>query len=197
MKFEKIFDRVRNIQGFMGRSDCEALYNYTKDLKHASIVEIGAYSGISTIVMALSSPSSQITTIDCYLPWNSPNQDEIPAPKVVMKEFLKNTKKIKNIKLIYDKSENVNWVNPIDFLMIDGDHHYEGVVKDIEHFAPLVKKGHYIFFHDFEVGGANEDWSIPLSLSEDYGIKKALKELKDKYFSEVKMVSGFACCKKK
>jgi cephalosporin hydroxylase len=36
----------------------------------------------------------------------------------------------------------------IDFLMIDGDHTYEGVRRDFEMYAPLVGPGNPIAFHD-------------------------------------------------
>jgi predicted O-methyltransferase YrrM len=37
---------------------------------------------------------------------------------------------------------------PIDFLMIDGDHTYEGVRRDFELYSPLVAEGGLIAFHD-------------------------------------------------
>jgi len=36
----------------------------------------------------------------------------------------------------------------VDILYIDGDHTYEGVKKDFDAYAPLVKKGGLIVFHD-------------------------------------------------
>lgn len=36
----------------------------------------------------------------------------------------------------------------LDFLFIDGDHSYEGVKRDFEMYAPLVRKGGLIGFHD-------------------------------------------------
>lgn len=42
----------------------------------------------------------------------------------------------------------LDWQPTIDFLFIDGDHSYEGVKKDFEMYAPLVKKGGVIVFHD-------------------------------------------------
>jgi predicted O-methyltransferase YrrM len=38
--------------------------------------------------------------------------------------------------------------NEIDFLMIDGDHSYDGVRRDFEMYAPLVGDGNPIAFHD-------------------------------------------------
>ena len=37
---------------------------------------------------------------------------------------------------------------PLDFLFIDGDHTYDGVRQDFETFAPLVRPGGLIGFHD-------------------------------------------------
>jgi cephalosporin hydroxylase len=37
---------------------------------------------------------------------------------------------------------------PVDFLVIDGDHSYEGVRRDIELYAPLVRAGGLVVLHD-------------------------------------------------
>ena len=39
-------------------------------------------------------------------------------------------------------------LNQLDFLFIDGDHSYEGVRSDFEMYAPLVRSGGLIAFHD-------------------------------------------------
>lgn len=41
-----------------------------------------------------------------------------------------------------------DWKLPIDVLFIDGDHTYEGCADDFNNFAPFVKVGGIIFFHD-------------------------------------------------
>lgn len=41
----------------------------------------------------------------------------------------------------------------IDFLFIDGDHHYEAVRADFQLYAPLVRKGGIIAFHDIRNRG--------------------------------------------
>jgi cephalosporin hydroxylase len=46
----------------------------------------------------------------------------------------------------------------IDFLFIDGDHTYDGVKRDWEMYAPLVRRGGIIAFHD--VAGNYRDTQV-------------------------------------
>jgi predicted O-methyltransferase YrrM len=62
---------------------------------------------------------------------------------------------------------------PLDVLFIDGDHTYEGVRRDYELYAPLVRSGGVIAFHDIvdgpetSVGGVPRFWrAIRASLDE-------------------------------
>jgi predicted O-methyltransferase YrrM len=47
-------------------------------------------------------------------------------------------------------SRLVSHIRPssIDFLFIDGDHHYEAVRREYQLYAPLVREGGIIGFHD-------------------------------------------------
>lgn len=45
------------------------------------------------------------------------------------------------------------WGTYIDFLFIDGDHTYEGVKKDFYTYAPLVRPGGIVAFHDVSLTG--------------------------------------------
>ena len=42
---------------------------------------------------------------------------------------------------------------PLDFLFIDGDHTYDGVRQDFADYAPLVRPGGLVAFHDIVPGG--------------------------------------------
>ena len=48
----------------------------------------------------------------------------------------------------------------VDFLFIDGDHTYEGVKKDFEMYASLVKQG-IIAFHDIAPGPKEYGGDVP------------------------------------
>lgn len=191
MTFDEIYQQVKDLKGWMGDKDRQALYEYTSKIKNGLIVEIGCFMGISTKVMALSSPTSTIIAIDPYLTVHP--SSGLTDPAYVKEQFLKAVDGL-NIELIHDKSQNVKWDKPIDFLHIDGDHHYEEVKLDIEKFVPFVKSGCYVFFHDYVVtGGKEEDGR------DEYGIVRALEESKD-YFDEIysnPSEMGFAICRKK
>jgi len=191
MTFKEIFEQVDKVEGWMGETDCKALYEYVKDLK-GLIVEIGSYMGRSTKLLALSSPESETITID-------PLEDTAFSThsKEVVKNNLLNSIQGLSVILIQKKSQNAGrgWSKPIDFLHIDGDHLYEAVKTDIRLFVPHVKKGHYVFFHDYYTRGAKEEYQ-----PNKHGVSKAVDELKDKYFDEVVLPnqrSGFAICRKK
>jgi predicted O-methyltransferase YrrM len=51
--------------------------------------------------------------------------------------------------------------NPLDFLLIDGDHRYEGVKADFEMYSPLVRPGGLIAFHDIVPGPSDKVGGVP------------------------------------
>ena len=191
MTFEEIYQQIEPIEGWMGESDCIALYEGVKNV-YGLIVEIGAYMGRSTKLLALSSPQSTIITIDSYKenPFFSYPCEEI-------KEKFYKTVKGLPVTLINEDSHVVGktWDRPIDFLFIDGSHLYDDVLLDIKLFIPHVKKGSYVYFHDYYT----KDETVKYQPNR-HGVYKAVQELKDEYFDEIKVDSehhGFAICRRK
>ncbi|REK60407.1 MAG: class I SAM-dependent methyltransferase [Bacteroidetes bacterium] len=69
-------------------------------------------------------------------------------------------------------SEDVNFKkNYFDWIYVDGNHSYEHVKKDLEHFLPFMKKGGFICGDDY--GWTDADCPI--------GPKKAVDEFAEKY----------------
>lgn len=65
-------------------------------------------------------------------------------------------------------SKTIAWSPPLDFLVVDGDHSYEGVTGDIAVWWERVKPGGLVFFHDvidMEQNGTN-------------GVRRALDDAK-------------------
>jgi predicted O-methyltransferase YrrM len=61
----------------------------------------------------------------------------------------------------------------IDFLFIDGDHTYDGVRRDFEMYAPLVRRGCPIAFHDV----------LPHAQQPDCEVDRFWSEIKSRYRS--------------
>jgi len=159
----------------MGEEDHNVLRKYASKVS-GEIVEIGAYAGKSARVLALASPKSHITTIDSYIDWH---YKDIGEALKIRGKCLKEISGL-NVTLISKTSEFVgrNWNTPIDLLHIDGDHNYEAVKSDISLFVPHVSG--VVLLHDYTV--------------QEFGVAKAVKELKD-YFKSIKREAGFAVCR--
>ena len=191
MTFDEVFEQVSPVEGWMGKSDCFALYEGVKNVS-GLIVEIGAYMGRSTKLLALSSPQSKIITIDSF----KENPFFFYSCERISKEFEKSTYGLP-ITLINEDSHIVGktWDKPIDFILIDGSHLYDDVLVDVELFVPHVKKGCFVYFHDYNVKDIWTEYRPNF-----HGVFKAVQEIKDIYFESVETGfdnHGFAICKKK
>ncbi len=121
--------------------ETECLYKFAGTAKKG-IVEIGRLKGGSTLLFSMSNPKTRVISIDI-----SPQNDE-------------------NLKYIFSKlscGENVELLTgdsievykdivrigfEYDFIFIDGDHTYEGCLKDLNTWFPSLEPGGIIAIHD-------------------------------------------------
>lgn len=128
------------------RGECEALFNKLLDLpKGAKVVEIGVEYGRSTSVIAEVGKERDFnfTAIDN---WCQDNGAEAKAH--VLSQIEKHQWKIKLMTMDSNLASKI-YEGKIDLIHIDGDHVYEAVKSDIEHWLPKVKSGGYACFDDF------------------------------------------------
>lgn len=149
MTFEEVWNSGLHVSQSIFKEEGEILYKQVMELPENSIiVEIGAYVGRSTHVLATTAKlrNSRVISIDPFLPafdgWH--NSDPKSA-------FMNNIMQVfDNVTLIEDYSQNVfNQVPEFDFIFIDGDHSYEGVKRDCENYLPKLKRGCCVSFHDY------------------------------------------------
>ena len=182
--FSKIFNQVKDIKGWMSETDCKVLYNHASKVE-GTIVEIGAFMGRSGKVLALSSPKSQVYSVDSF-PCVYDYYEQKFAPVQVRDACLNNVSKLDNWHLIQKRSVDVakEWNKKIDFLTVDGEHCKRAVLEDIDSWYPFVKKGSYIIFHDY--CDRPHEWEIQFAVNE----RKHL-------FTNIKQEGGFGVCQKK
>ena len=138
------------------------LNNMIKEKNPKRILEIGTFDGRTTLNFAVnSSPETDIFTLD--LPQdqeinaklNLEDSDRIYIRKSESGSLFRNYEHpaVKKIIQLYGDSANFNFQgynNSMDFIFIDGSHHYEYVLKDTETAMKLLRdqKG-TIVWHDY------------------------------------------------
>jgi hypothetical protein len=164
-RFNDIREKVEAIKGYMMEGQEEALFLLAKSLPdHAVIVEIGSFQGRSAVSMgyAIRGTKKRIYAIDTFQ--GNVGDFQVSKKGQYVEGFLGNVSRNDLWPWIFPLrglSHEVGrrWGTPIDFIFIDGSHAYEDVKLDYELFAPFVKTGGLIAFHDVV-----ESWPGPLRL---------------------------------
>ncbi len=118
------------------------LYTTAVDIKPKVTVEIGACQGVASTMLGYAASKSA---------GHLYSYDILEQPK--WHQNIQDNGLLAFATLIIAESPNID-INElpfsvIDYLLIDGDHSYEGVMSDYVHWAPLVRTGGRIAFHDY------------------------------------------------
>lgn len=154
----------QRIKGWFTRDEGEVLFDVTVEAVRAfdgEVVEIGAHHGRSTVILGyavrFSGVPSVVYSIDPHDGFVTKDGHKEPPS---WSSFLKNLRDGNlyfpedndgegYVSPIRKKSTEVQWHLPLSLLFIDGAHDYASVRADYEKFAPWVKVGGYIAFHDY------------------------------------------------
>lgn len=164
-----------------------ALYSLIYGLKPRHYLEVGTFQGGSAVIVCAAMDDTGFGQLVCVDP-NPRLTDETwqqichrarvvtgPSPDVLPQAAA----------MISEK---------FDFAMIDGDHSYEGVVKDIEGALPLLANRAYLLFHDchyFEIEEAINFAlkKYPTQLS-DFGLISVQKNPQDQFVNGKQVIWG-------
>jgi predicted O-methyltransferase YrrM len=141
--------RGNKIYGFasLTAEDMEFLFDFAGEAAGGVIVEIGRFLGGSTSIIAKSikesGKPSRFYSFDPLLP------ETVHAilEKNKLTEYA-------DLHAMTSKEALIEWQkigngSKIDFLFIDADHRYEGIMHDLTAWTPMVKKGGVIMVHDY------------------------------------------------
>lgn len=128
------------------RYEIIALLRELEELKPKRLCEIGADKGGTLALFAsVSAPDARILSLDIHY----------PGARAAVYQRLSGTGQAVtclegNSHLESTLARVKEWLKgeSLDFLFIDGDHSYDGVKADYEMYAPLVRPGGIIAFHD-------------------------------------------------
>lgn len=116
-------------------------------------LEIGTYRGGTLFLLTrLASPNATIISVD--LPGGRFGGGYSDQRAWFYKHFARRSQRLHLLRGDSHSAEMFGRVKttlsgqPLDYLFIDGDHRYEGVKRDFEMYAPLVRRGGIIAMHD-------------------------------------------------
>jgi len=145
--FEEIWSNSETITGSFDKREAEAVYNRVKDLGEDNcVVEIGSYLGRSSSVIGQVAKDKgfMFYCID-------------PFVETDIEDFKKNMRNVDAEFLCFHETSvaaNVQWKNgtypKIDFLLVDGGHHYPEVRNDCLLWLTLLVDGGTVAFHDYQ-----------------------------------------------
>ena len=163
------------------KEEIARLAERVKELEPQTVCEIGAAGCGTTFLFArAAAPGSLVVSLDLEL-------EEARARASAL--FAREGQRVVCLKADSHQTETVREVErllagrPLDFLFIDGDHSYEGVARDFELYAPLVRPGGLIAFHDI----------VPLAEGDEQhtvgGVPRFWRELKARHASAEEIVA--------
>lgn len=165
-----------SIKGWMSQWELMWLHETAK--KMDSVLEIGSFMGRSTFSLCTGCKGT-VFAVDKF----ESAGGVIPAGNFY-NEFYANVGFFKNLVIFRGESIYASqFFKPksIDMIFIDGDHTKDGVIRDIQAWAPICKK--LLSGHDLRPWPAYESWSG--FGGHESGVEDALKELKLDYKLEV------------
>jgi predicted O-methyltransferase YrrM len=128
-------------------------------------LEIGTnYGGTLLLLCRLSPPDAKIISVD--LPYGRFGGG-YPRRKVpLFRAFPRSTQELHLIRADSHSPKTKDQVlrilkgEPLDYMFIDGDHTYAGVQHDFQMYAPLVRSGGIVAFHDIVVHKGETDCEV-------------------------------------
>lgn len=100
------------------------------NMLHPVFVNIGIMWGCTVHCLRAGHPTADITALDIKDAWEVKYRDDL------------------NVNWVWADSRTYQFKRPIDLLLIDGDHHYETISRDIKNWCPHVTG--IVMFHDFK-----------------------------------------------
>lgn len=147
---EKILDKAMAVDGLMSREELSLLYDHAKECS-STMIEIGAYRGRSTIVLAgAKNLAIKFFSIDVWSEHQT--QERYKSSYPIYRQNLKDAGywgKVIPLNLSSEDAYDVvigNYGRHIGFVFIDGNHSYDSVKRDYELYA---KRARVVAFHDY------------------------------------------------
>lgn len=141
-----------------------SLFSLAVSIRARDVVEIGRFKGFSTLAlagalrfnsigwdetrMAKQRPDVDYAKLEAGGPRKLVSIDKHPMPEA--RQLIADAGLSEFVQFVDEDSAQVKLGgDPIDLLLIDGDHTYAGLKADVARFVPHVRSGGYVVLHDY------------------------------------------------
>jgi predicted O-methyltransferase YrrM len=146
-----------------------------------AVLEIGSFRGGTLAAWCkVAAPDAVLVSVDL------PEEAETPAAPDELRRLARASQRLEvvrgdsHVEETKREVENALAETEVDFLMIDGDHSYDGVRRDFELYAPLVRDRGLIAFHDI----------VPHTGRPNIEVDRFWTEIRDRYEHEEFVARG-------
>jgi predicted O-methyltransferase YrrM len=172
LDIEEALDFVRafdvggiHIAPLQRRSEIRMLLERLAELQPRALVEIGTARG-GTLFLLTRVAADDATIVSIDLPGGEFGGGYARRRGLLYRQF---ARRHQRIRLILGDSGAPSTIarvkettgSSVDFVFIDGDHRYDGVRRDFESYAPLVRPGGLIAIHDIVPGPVEAVGDVP------------------------------------
>jgi predicted O-methyltransferase YrrM len=156
----------RQIQGWLTDAEADGLFRLACDFAprdNAVVVELGSWKGKSSVMLASGLKGKRNPRLYCVDPFgideNPEYQQQYYAELLrdgdVVEIFRRNVETFCVSSIVtpvkgYSFDVVRTWKQAIDVLFIDANHDYEPALRDFDMWAPFVKPGGVVAFHDVQ-----------------------------------------------
>ena len=142
---------ISHLLAMQKRQEAIALMKRIRRLAPSVLLEIGTAGGGSLVLLCSAAPANAtLITVDLPRRLGGYHWTKVP----LYRSFARQHQKLHLVR--GDSHADATFAEvcqhlrnrPVDFLLIDGDHRYEGARCDFQLYSPLVRPGGVIAFHD-------------------------------------------------
>ena len=176
MTFEQVMEFTRSVSApdALQDAECKAMYDALMHVPPGGyVVEIGCQLGRS---------SSIIAQLQREIGYHAIHIDPYTEQPEYLKGWIDMMWKTQAEFTLMKMGSEYAWpvvlrFNPVDLVYIDGDHEYPSVIRDLNNYGKLLKRGGYLLAHDCKNPG------LP-------GVNQALSEFIDIGWHEIGIFEG-------
>jgi predicted O-methyltransferase YrrM len=129
----------------MAVDEAAYLYRLARELRQATVVEIGRSKGGSTLLLAAAvGEGSHVYSYDLHVKATAGRESDRELRDALARYGLAERATL----LVADSRTAETPAAPCDLVLVDGDHSYDGVRADYEHWRGTIRAGGHLLFHD-------------------------------------------------